>query len=473
MSHKQPAYRDTSVPFFVIPFIVASAFLMEAIDSNIITASIPAMALDFGIEPIRLNLAITCYFLSLGIFIPVSGWLAERVGARKVFISAMFVFTIGSLLCGMANSFETLIASRVIQGIGGALMTLVGRLILLRSFSREELVAAISYMTMPVLIGPLLGPLIGGYLTTYLNWRFIFLINIPIGLLGILAAWRYIPHLESMPVKRFDAKGFVYVALGLVLFQVALENFIHPFMPVVTSYAAVFVAILLGVIFYRHARKNAAPVLDISLFSIRPFRSGVIFGGLSRIGLNATPFLLQLKLQLGMGFSPIQAGGMVFIIAFGALSLKLLTKRILAAFGFKRLLVANALFGGALTIGFAWFDASTSLWLVGFHIFLFGFARSLQFNAINSLIYSEVERERQSGSVALAGAAQQITMGLGVSLAAIVINMAGGELVSLVAFDLSFMVMGCVPLLSAAGFLLLKSHDGAEASGYQKATRIS
>ena len=467
MTAEKQVYRDTSIPFFVIPFIVASAFLMEALDSNIITASIPAMAEAFNVEPIRLNLAITSYLLSLGIFIPVSGWLADRLGARKVFISAMLVFTLGSLLCGFAFNFETLIASRILQGAGGALMTPVGRLILLRSFSRKEMVAAISYMTIPVLIGPLLGPLIGGYLTTYFHWRYIFLINIPIGLIGTIAAWRYIQPLEPAPVRPFDFKGFGFVASGLVLFQVGLENLVHPFMPIIISPIAMSVAVILGVFFYRHARGNPRPVLDISLFSIRPFRSGVIFGGLSRIGLNATPFLLQLKLQIGMGFSPLQAGGLVFITAFGALSLKLLTTRILATLGFKRLLIINALFGGLLTSGFAWFDLSSSLWLIGIHIFIFGFARSLQFNAINSLIYSEVEREHQSGSVALAGAAQQITMGLGISFAAILINSTGGGIISLAAFDTSFIIMGIIPLFSALGFLLLKSEDGSAASGHQ------
>jgi EmrB/QacA subfamily drug resistance transporter len=461
------ASRARNVPFYVIPFIVATAFLMEALDSNIITASIPAMAEAFGVTPIRLNLAITSYIVSLAIFIPISGWLADRVGAKRLFVWAIVVFTLGSMLCGMANSFEMLIVARVLQGVGGALMTPSGRLILLRSFSKAELVTAIAYMTTPIVIGPLLGPVLGGFLTTYASWRWIFFINVPIGIIGFIAARRYMPEMPPEPWARFDIPGFLLCAAALVMFQIALENLIHPMVPSAMGLLLFPSSVLLGVLFWLHARRTERPVLDIGLFALRPFRAGVIAGGLSRTGMNAVPFLLQLKLQLGFGFSPLHAGLLVFVTAFGSLALKTVTKRLLRLAGFRRLLCTNAAIGGLLTAGFALFTAGTSTWLMAAYIFVFGFCRSLQFTSINALTYADVPKSRQSGSVALGGCVQQITMGLGISISAVVIAAHGPAAVpGVAAFDAALLLMGAIPFLSLLGFLTLKTEDGGEASGH-------
>jgi EmrB/QacA subfamily drug resistance transporter len=467
MPTPDPAPRARDVPFYVIPFIVATAFLMEALDSNIITASIPAMADAFGVTPIRLNLAITSYIVSLAIFIPISGWLADRVGAKRLFVWAIMVFTVGSMLCGMATSFEMLIVARVLQGVGGALMTPSGRLILLRSFSKAELVTAIAYMTTPIVVGPLLGPVLGGFLTTYASWRWIFFINLPIGLIGFFAARRYIHDMPPEPKAPFDMLGFLLCAAALVVFQVGLENLIHPMVPAAVGYLLFPGAVLLGLSFWLHARRSARPVLDIGLFALRPFRTGVIAGGLSRTGMNAVPFLLQLKLQLGFGYSPLHAGVLVFVTAFGSLALKTVTKRILRIVGFRRLLSVNAAVGGVLTAGFAWFTPATPTWLMVAYIFVFGFSRSMQFTSINALIYADVPKSRQSGSVALGGCAQQVTMGLGISISAVLIAAHGPAAVPDVkSFDAALLLMGVIPFLSMLGFLRLKAEDGMEASGH-------
>jgi EmrB/QacA subfamily drug resistance transporter len=425
------------------------------------------MAMAFGVPPVRLNLAITSYVVCLAIFIPMSGWLSDRVGAKRLFTWAIVVFIVGSILCGLSDSFGMLIAARIVQGIGGALMTPSGRLILLRTFSKKELVSAISYMTMPVLIGPLLGPLLGGFLTTYASWRWIFYINIPIGLIGLMAARRFIPDLPPEPRQRFDGMGFVLCASALLLLQIALENLIHPVLPPLSGYLLFPASVVVMFAFWRYARQRAAPVLDIGLLLLRPFRSGVLFGGISRISLNAVPFLLQLKLQLGLGYSPIHAGALVFITAFGSLSLKFFTQRILRATGFRTLLSVNAAVGGLLTAGFAAFGAGSPAWLLCGYIFLVGFARSLQFNAINALTYADVPKERQSGSVALAGCAQQISMGLGVSLSAVLLaSHKTASVPSLATFDTAFVVMGALSCLSLLGFLTMKAEDGRETSGH-------
>ncbi|MES2481581.1 MAG: MFS transporter [Pseudomonadota bacterium] len=462
------ARRDARpLPFFVIPFIVSIAFLMEALDTNIITATIPMMAQAFGVAPVRLNLAITSYVVCLAIFIPISGWLSERVGAKRLFLAAMGVFVLGSLACGLADSFAVLIAARVLQGIGGALMTPSGRLILLRSFDRSELVSAISYMTLPVLIGPLLGPVLGGLIATYTSWRWIFLINIPIGLVGLYVAHRWIPDVPREPGKPFDLTGFLLVAAALVALQIGLENQIHPALPELVGWALWAASAALLVLFGWHARGRAQAVMDVALLALRSYRAGVVFGGINRVSLNAVPFLLQLKLQVGLGYTPLHAGLLVFIMAFGALSQKMMTGRILRALGFKRTLAANALIGGLLTFGLAEFGADSPLIVVCAYIFAVGVVRSLQFNAINVLIYSEVPKERQSGGVALAACAQQVSMGLGISLSAVLLSThAPGLMPDVAAFDTAFRVMGAIAFIALGGFLFMKPEDGMEASGH-------
>lgn len=453
----------------LVPFIVAVAFLMEQIDATVITASLPAMAQSLGAQPLSLNLAITSYVLSLAVFIPISGWVADRYGAKLVFLAAIGVFMVGSTLCGFATSLPVLVASRILQGLGGAMMTPVGRLILLRSFPRSELVVAMAYMNMPVLIGPLLGPLIGGLLTTYASWRYIFFVNIPIGLLGILLTLRFIPEIavsEAARRRSFDFFGFLLVGAALALLQTSIENLVHAFMPGALAWFVFAAAIGLFAGYWVHARGREAPALAIDLVSIRAFRVGTLVGGLSRIGLNGVPFLLQLQLQLGFGYTPIHASLLVFLSAAGSLAMKPITTTILRAIGFRTLLVVNSVAGAALVGGFTFLRPETPVVATACYIFVYGISRTLQFNGVQTLSFSEVPSDRQSGAVGFAGVIQQLTMGLGISLSAGAVSMIAGDAAIPTAHDFSriFLLMAAVPLAALPGFLLLHPEDGREAS---------
>jgi EmrB/QacA subfamily drug resistance transporter len=460
------APKGATRPIFVVPFIVAIAFLMEALDSTIIISALPNVAADFGVEPIRLNLAITAYALSLAAFIPASGWLADRLGARKLFVGAIFLFMGASIVSGLSQNLPMLICSRVAQGIAGAMMTPIGRLLIIRSFDKKDLASAIAYLSMPVLIGPILGPLLGGLIVNYTSWRWIFFINIPIGILGVILTLKFIQPIAPEPKRPFDFLGFILCALGLSALQFALEDRVHPLLPNNLGLSMFALAALIMLGYWLHARRKDRPALEINLFKNRLFGTAFSFGGLSRIGLNSVPFILQLQLQLGFGYSALEAGSLVFLIAFGALLLKPMTKAMLKWFGFRALLSANALVGGILIAGYSLFDANTNIWVIAAYTFVFGFTRSLQFNAINALLYADLPRDRQSAGAALGGVGQQIAMGLGISLSAVAVasltGILGPELAPI--YSAAFIVMAAITFISGFGFLLLKNSDGFEVS---------
>src|SRR5580692_3269727 len=311
----------------MIPMMVAMAFLMEQLDSTIITTAVPGIAKSLSVTPVQMSLAVAAYVLAVAVFIPVSGWFADRYGARRVFVAALALFTLGSVLCGMAYSFPMLVAMRVLQGLGGAMMTPVGRLILLRSFPRSELMTAMTYMTLPAIMGPVIGPLLGGIITTYLSWRWIFYVNLPIGLIGILLALRFVENIRDHGQGGFDLPGFLMVGAGLGLLQFGMENVSRPVISLPMIAAAITAAALLLLGFGLYARKAAAPAVDLTLFHLRSFRVGTLAGGLARVGLNGVPFLLPLMLQVGFGLSPIASGSITFIGAIGAVAMRsLLTK---------------------------------------------------------------------------------------------------------------------------------------------------
>jgi len=346
---EQPQFATERDPRLrlIIPIIVAIAFLMEQLDSTIITTAIPAIAHSLDTTPVRLNLAITTYILTLAVFIPVSGWFADRFGARKVFALALFTFTLGSALCGVANSFGMLLAMRALQGLGGAMMTPVGRLILLRSFPRSGLITAMTYMTLPAIMGPVIGPLLGGLLTTYASWRWIFYVNVPFGCLGILAALRFVDDFHEEAVQRFDFAGFLMVGCGVALLQFGLENIGRPIIPVSATVLVLAASVLLLLAFGRYARRVAAPAVDLTLFRFRSFWVGTLAGGLCRVGLNGVPFLLPLMLQLGFGMSPVTSGSLTFVGSFGALLMRPLLSPLLRRFGFSAVLIGSAVVGSA------------------------------------------------------------------------------------------------------------------------------
>ena len=402
----------------LIPMIVAIAFLMEQLDSTIITTAIPDIAASLGTTPIRMNLAVTTYVLTLAVFIPVSGWFADRFGARRIFTLALLIFTIASALCGMADTFAFLVAMRALQGLGGAMMTPVGRLILLRSFPRSELVTAMTYVTLPAIVGPLTGPLLGGFITTYSSWRWIFYVNLPFGLLGMALALRFVEdYREDIPAE-FDFIGFLLVGCGVAMLQFGLESIGKPVMSWPEIAGVLLAAVVLLVSFARYARSVRAPAVDLSLFSHRTFAVGTLAGGLCRIAMNAPPFLIPLMLQVGFGFSPVTSGALTFVSSFGAILIRLLASRLLRSFGFDRVLSGSAVAGSLVLAGFSFIDAETPRWLIGGYVFVFGLVRSTQFMTSNTLSYSDMPADKLSRATSLGGVLQQLTVSFGVSLSA-------------------------------------------------------
>jgi len=453
---------------FIIPGIVAVAFLMEQLDQTIIVTAIPDMAKSLGATPLSMNLAVTTYILTLAMFIPVSGWFADRFGARRIFAVALLIFTIGSVLCGLAVNFPMLIATRALQGFGGAMMTPVGRLILIRSFPRSQLVTAMTYMTLPAIVGPLIGPVLGGFLTTYLSWRWIFYVNVPFGLIGMFMALRFVEDTRPDKSVKFDFPGFLMVGIGFTLLEFGIENIARPAVPVWGIVAALLAAVGLLVSFFFYARKATAPAVDFALFRDRCFRIGTLAGGLARMGLNGTPFLLPLMLQVGFGFSPILSGSLTFASALSALVLRPFSTRALRILGFDRLLVWSAVAGSLILAGFALIGPATPHWIIVIYIFIFGLARGAQFMTSNTLSYSEIPASMLSKATSVGGVLQQLSVSFGVSIAAMLLGLVAwnGAPLTPDRFHLVFLISAVIPLLALPGFMFLKPEDGLQVSGH-------
>ncbi len=449
--------------------IIATALFMENMDGTVISTSLPAIALDLHQDPIVLKLALTSYMLTLAVFIPASGWVADRFGARTVFCSAIVVFTLGSILCGASNSLPTLIAARVFQGLGGAMMVPVGRLVLLRSVEKSDLVNALAYLTVPALIGPVAGPPLGGFITTYFHWRWIFWINVPIGILGIALSLRFIANLREEEVPRFDFKGFVLSGLGLLGLISGLSLIGRGMAPYWEVAAMIAVSITLLAAYARHADGNEDAILDLKLLKIPTFFSGVMGGLIFRIGIGAMPFLLPLLLQLGFGLTPFQSGSLTFATAAGALLMKFSASTILRWFGFRWTLIINGLISGAFLAACALFTPSTPHWMILLTLLTGGFFRSLEFTALNAISYADIDPPRMSRATSFASVSQQMSGAVGVAVAAICIQLVqfGFGDATLMTRDLSlaFVMVAMISSLSVLVFATLKPDAGAAVSG--------
>ena len=454
----------------LIPMTVAVAFMMEQIDTTVITTALPSMAASFGRSAISLNLAITAYLISLAVFIPVSGWVADRFGMRRTFITALGLFTLGSLACGMAPNFSSLIAMRVLQGVGGAMMTPVGRLILLRSFPKRELVRAMTYFTVPLIIGPTLGPILGGLITHYFGWRWIFLVNLPVGLIGMAAAWRFVREQRLASPPRFDMPGFLMTGAAFVMLQIAVQT-LGERNALPLAGLLFLAALFMFAVYARYMRGRSHPALDLRLLRIPSFRVGVLSGGVSRIGLNSVSFLLPLMLQLGFGYSPIHSGLITFIGSFGTLLIRPVVSRMLRLLGFGRLLSLNAAYAALGVAGYALIGMGTPDWMILAWGLVAGVGRGLQFTTLNTVSFVDTPPEQLSRSTAFSGVAQQLTMGLGVAVAAALLKTFGrsGAGVSVETFHHVFLVMAVLTLISIPGFLMLSPETGAHVSGYRRA----
>jgi EmrB/QacA subfamily drug resistance transporter len=438
----------------------------------VLSTSLPAIATDLAQDPIVLKLALTSYMLTLAVFIPASGWVADRLGARTVFCSAIVVFTLGSILCGVSTSLGTLIAARVFQGLGGAMMVPVGRLVLLRSVPRSEIVRALAYLTIPAMIGPVAGPVLGGFITTYFHWRWIFWINVPIGVLGIALALTFIENIREQNVARFDFTGFLLSGLGLASLMFGLTTLGRGLEPVwlVATMIALGVASLAA--YVRHARGNSDAILDLGLLSNQTFFAGVVGGFIFRVGIGAIPFLLPLMLQLGFGLTPFASGSLTFAAAAGAMVMKFSATAILRRFGFRTVLVFNAIVSSAFLASYALFTAATPHWLLLTALLAGGFFRSLQFTALNAIGYADVEQSAMSRATSFASVAQQMsqTVGVAVGAAAIEILQAsyGDSVLTTRDFAGAFVIVALVSLGSVIVFMRLKPNAGDFVSGKKR-----
>jgi EmrB/QacA subfamily drug resistance transporter len=456
----------------LLPLIVACALFMENLDSTVISTALPAIAADFGESPIHLKLALTSYLLAIAVFLPASGWLADRYGARLIFRLAIVLFTAGSILCGLSDSIGSIVFARVVQGIGGAMMVPVGRLVILKSVPKRELVGSLAWLTVPALIGPVIGPPVGGFITTYFHWRWIFWINIPVGLLGLILATLYIPDLRGETRVRFDSRGFVLSAIGLAAFMTGSTSLGLGLLPVWLTLGLFLGGSLLLAIYVLHSRRVAHPILDLTLFRIPSFALSLIGGLLFRIGVGATPFLLPLLFQVGFGMTPFQSGGITFAAAIGAIVMKFTAPPILRRYGFRNVLVWNTLIAGAFVALPAAFTPTTPILLITALLLIAGFFRSLQFTSINALSFADVSQERMSRATTLTSVAQQLSLSVGISIGAIVLetttHLTGG-VIAAGSFWPAFLVVGFLTVLSIVPFLMLSRDAGDEMSGRQPA----
>ncbi len=432
-----------------------------------IATSLPAIAKDLHEDPISLKLALTSYLVSLAIFIPASGWAADRFGARTIFRAAILVFTSGSILCGLASTLPELVGARIVQGLGGAMMVPVGRLLLLRSVERSELVDALSFLTVPALLGPISGPPLGGFITTYFHWRWIFWINVPIGVAGMILATIFIEDIKEEASAPLDVTGFFLCGLGLAALLFGLGGIGRGLMPWEAAIVLAGFGALALTGYVVHARRATFPLLDLKLLSIKTFRASVGGGSLFRIGIGSIPFLLPLMLQAGFGMTAFQSGSVTFIASVGAMAMKATAAPILRIFGFRRVLVYNALLSAGCLGFYGFFTPSTPLVFMMAWLLFSGFARSLEFTSINAIAYAEINSAKMSAAVSFASVAQQLSLSVGVAAGAGVLQglaHVNPELpvLALANFKWAFVAMAAVSLSAAFAFMRLPADAGSE-----------
>ncbi len=450
----------------IVPLIVATALLMENIDASVLATSLPEIARDIGANPLHLKLALTSYLLALAIFIPASGWAADRFGARLVFRLAIMVFAAGSIACGSSGSLGGLVAARVLQGMGGAMMTPVGRLIVLRATPKAGFVSAMAWLTVPALMGPVIGPPLGGFITTHFDWRWIFWINIPIAALGLVLVTLFIPDIRAEASRAFDTRGFLLLGPGLSAFLTGATllgtGLASPWL--VAGLMIGGATLLAG--YVRHALGAREPLIDLRLLGVPTFRYAIAGGTIFRVGIGALPFLLPLMFQLGFGLSPFQSGMLTFASGAGAIAMKFLAQPILRRFGFRRTLAANAVFSGLFLLVPALFTPETPwLAMVGL-LFVGGLSRSLQFTSINAVTYADVPAERLSSATSFSAVMQELSGSMGVTIAAFTLEtiqrMSGAAALARADFPAVFVVIAVLATASSLIFARLAPQAGAE-----------
>jgi len=452
-----------------LPLVLAVALFMEQMDSTVIATSLPAIAEDIGTNPVTLKLALTTYLVAVAIFIPVSGWMADRFGAKRIFRLALAIFVLGSIACAVSNSLLAFVLARFLQGIGGAMMTPVARLVLVRATPRNQLISAMAWLSVPALIGPISGPPLGGFITTYFSWHWIFLINVPIGLAGILLSGRVLPDLEPEHKKKLDSTGFALSGLAASGIVFGLSVISLPALPPIIGIVTAAFGFVMAFLYVLHARRAADPILNLRLFAIPAFRAAIIGGSLFRVGVGAVPFLLPLMLQLQFGLTPFQSGLLTFASALGAISVKMIASTALRAVGFRLTLIFAAIFGSLLIAANALFTAATPHLTIVAVLVAAGFFRSLFFTSNNALVFAELGDREAGQATAIAAASQQISIAIGVAVGGGILEITGyvtGEPLGRDAFVNAFVIVGFVSALAALPFLRLPADTGSAVSGH-------
>jgi EmrB/QacA subfamily drug resistance transporter len=451
----------------LIMFTVALALFMDIMDSNIINTAIPAMAASFKVHPIDLKIALISYLLSLALFIPISGWSADNYGTKHIFIVALTVFTISSFACGYAHSLKTLVLARSVQGIGGAFMISLGRLIIAQTFERHQLVKAMNAVIMVVSLAVMLGPFIGGLITEHLSWPWIFWVNIPAGILALFIAFFSIPTVKAQNRRPFDWLGFILFggSLAILCFALSLLSETQANPPLIMG-LLLLVAVMLT-LFVFHAKHSAHPVIQIDLFHYRSFRTSVLGNLFCRIGFSGMPFLLPMLQQIALGFSPQLSGLLLVPVAFGIILSKLIAYRLLCYFGYRRFLLINTVLLGLSVMAFQIIDTHTSPLSIACLCFIFGLFSATQYTGMNSLAYAEIQENRFAALNSITSTTQILAQTLGVAVSAILLRFFSlfqppTNHLSVILFHQSFAIMGIFTLLSAMIFLPLKADDGQQ-----------
>jgi drug resistance transporter, EmrB/QacA subfamily len=450
----------------MIPFIVGCALFMQMLDSTVVATALPVLAQDLGRSVVDMNVIITSYLLAVAVFVPVSGWAADRFGAKRVFTVAIVLFTLSSIGCALSQSLTQLVAGRWIQGLAGAMMVPVGRIILLRKVPKDELLKAMAFLSLPALLGPLVGPPIGGFLVTYASWHWIFLINVPVGVLGILMVRHYIRDDYPHSNLRLDWPGFVLSGVSVAALVMGFEALGHRSLPPLQLTGLIATGVITGLLYILHAQRAANPIIDLSLLRIPTFSISTLGGNLCRFSIGATPFLLAIMLQVGFGLTPLAAGLITFTGAAGSLLMKLVAAPIIRRFGFKQVLTVNAVITGAFVALCALFRADTPIWIMMVILVAGGFFRSLQFTAVNTLTYADLDARAMSRASSFSAMAQQLGISLGVATAAVAMNLSmgirGGEDLALIDVIWGFITIGLITSLSALSFRRLPEGAGDE-----------
>jgi EmrB/QacA subfamily drug resistance transporter len=457
----------------LLPWLVAVAFFMQSLDTTILNTAVPSIARALEVAPLSMKAVLSSYTLSLAVFIPVSGWMANRFGTRRVFAGAIALFALGSLLCGFARNIHLLVAFRVLQGCGGAMLVPVGRLTLVRAFAKSELIRAMSFVAIPALIGPMIGPFVGGLITAYFHWSVIFFLNVPIGLAGLYLVYRYLPDFREPHTARLDIAGLLLFSSGIALLSYVLEVFGEHRLGALAILGMLLLSVLLLSGYGLHAARAAHPLLRLSLFQLRTFRAAVSGSFFTRIAIGGIPFLFPLLYQVGLGYDPVQSGLLMMPQAIAAMSLKLTMPSILARFGYRTVLVSNTAILGVLIVLFATIGVVTPVWLIVAQSFAYGFFQSLQFTSMNTLVYADVGASDVGSASTIASTAQQLSMSFGVAVASLVAALFLPDRFHTDATQMihgvheAFVVLGIATVISSAVFYGLRRTDGSAVSQHR------